>query len=62
VQEKIVKYSQFHANEAVRSAYGSAMPLASYDGAAEMWAASMEDLLEVSLFSILTFSFAFERL
>ncbi|CAI6100744.1 unnamed protein product [Clonostachys chloroleuca] len=23
------------------------MPLASYDGAAEMWAASMEDLLEV---------------
>ncbi|CAH0058081.1 unnamed protein product [Clonostachys solani] len=47
VQEKIVKYSQFHANEAVRSAYGSAMPLASYDGAAEMWAASMEDLLAV---------------
>jgi hypothetical protein len=48
VREKIVKYSQFHANEAIRAAYGAHMPLASYDGAAEMWAKSAEDLAAVS--------------
>ncbi|KAH8896081.1 hypothetical protein GQ53DRAFT_819234 [Thozetella sp. PMI_491] len=45
VQDKIVKYSQFHGNEALKIAYGSAIPFASYDGAAEMWAASADDLV-----------------
>ncbi|KAH7311289.1 hypothetical protein B0I35DRAFT_481274 [Stachybotrys elegans] len=47
VQEKIIKYSQFHGDNSLRAAYGSHVPFASYDGAAEMWAASVEDLLEL---------------
>jgi hypothetical protein len=49
VKEKIVKYSQFHANQGVREAYGSAMPWALYDGGAEMWAESVEDLISVNI-------------
>lgn len=48
VREKIVKYSQFHVNDKFRTQMaGSNLPFAAYDGAAEMWAHSYEDLMAV---------------
>ncbi|KAJ9615787.1 hypothetical protein H2200_001864 [Cladophialophora chaetospira] len=47
VREKIVKYSQFHVNDALRAQLGAKLPFAQYDGAAEMCAKSFDDLMEV---------------
>lgn len=49
VSEKIVKYSQFHGDDAYKAHMGSHLPFASFDGAAEMWAKSYDDLMAVSL-------------
>ena len=48
VREKIVKYSQFHVDDAFRSKMGPTLPFATFDGAAEMWAKSYDDLMAVS--------------
>jgi len=48
VQEKIIKYSQFHVDYATRSALAaSGLPMAEYDGGVEMWAETLEDLMAV---------------
>ncbi|KAI1095686.1 hypothetical protein F5B19DRAFT_489344 [Rostrohypoxylon terebratum] len=45
-RRNLVKYSQFHADSSIDlSKFGVSM--ASYDGAASMWANSLEELLEV---------------
>ena len=51
VREKIAKYSQFHVDDAFRTNMGTALPFASFDGAAEMWAKNHEDLMAVRLVS-----------
>jgi hypothetical protein len=70
VREKIVKYSQFHVNDALRARLADHLPFAQYDGAAEMWAKSYDDLMEVKCPACLSvervcdevFTFAFTHL
>lgn len=48
VQEKIIKYSQFHIDRAYSDELAkSGLPMAEYDGGAEMWANSKEELMSV---------------
>ncbi|KAH7227137.1 uncharacterized protein BKA55DRAFT_626588 [Fusarium redolens] len=44
VKEKLVKYSQFHVDEKVDLSATGLPPVAPFDGAATMWAKSLEDL------------------
>ncbi|OAL54651.1 hypothetical protein IQ07DRAFT_596144 [Pyrenochaeta sp. DS3sAY3a] len=44
VKEKLVKYSQFHADEKLDLSATGLPPTASFDGAATMWARSLEDI------------------
>ncbi|KAG4266599.1 hypothetical protein FPRO03_01883 [Fusarium proliferatum] len=51
VKQNLVKYSQFHADERLDLS-GTGMPsVAPFDGAATMWAKSLEDLHAVRIFS-----------
>ncbi|PSR75387.1 hypothetical protein PHLCEN_2v9145 [Hermanssonia centrifuga] len=48
VREKIVRYSQFHVLTQPSEALAAAgVPIAPYDGMAEMWVDKIEDLLEL---------------
>ncbi|TKA76773.1 hypothetical protein B0A49_08383 [Cryomyces minteri] len=48
VQEKVVKYNQFHVNRDVMNALAShGLPAAEYDGGVNLWANSVEDLMAV---------------
>ncbi|KAF2107429.1 hypothetical protein BDV96DRAFT_606528 [Lophiotrema nucula] len=47
VREKIVKYSQFHVDHKFKEGMEGKLPFAGYDGGAEMWARSVEDLMSV---------------
>lgn len=47
MREKIVKYSQFHADDVFKAKMGAHLPFAQFDGAAEMWAKSYDDLMAV---------------
>ncbi|KAG9506510.1 hypothetical protein J7337_000042 [Fusarium musae] len=44
VQQNLVKYSQFHADEKLDLSGTIMPPVAPFDGAATMWAKSLEDL------------------
>ncbi|KAI7763132.1 hypothetical protein LZL87_012169 [Fusarium oxysporum] len=48
VKEKLVKYSQFHADEKLGLSATRLPLVAPFDGAATMWAKSLEDLHAVS--------------
>jgi hypothetical protein len=51
VQEKLVKYSQFHVNEHVSASLRShGLPVAGYDGGVDMYGKSVEDIMAVSPF------------
>ncbi|CAD6566935.1 MAG: hypothetical protein CYPHOPRED_001279 [Cyphobasidiales sp. Tagirdzhanova-0007] len=48
VQENIVKYSQFHVDrKATQAVEAMGVPCVTYDGGADMWAKSLEDLMAV---------------
>ncbi|KAK1993028.1 hypothetical protein LX36DRAFT_643800 [Colletotrichum falcatum] len=44
VKEKLLKYSQFHADDKLDLTAAGLPPVAPFDGAATMWARSLEDL------------------
>ncbi|KAF4435248.1 Dimeric alpha+beta barrel [Fusarium acutatum] len=44
VKQNLVKYSQFHADEKLDLSATGMPPVAPFDGAATMWAKSLEDL------------------
>ncbi|KAF5720109.1 dimeric alpha+beta barrel [Fusarium mundagurra] len=44
VKQNLVKYSQFHADETLDLSGTGMPPVAPFDGAATMWAKSLEDL------------------
>ncbi|KAK2007842.1 hypothetical protein LZ32DRAFT_541178 [Colletotrichum eremochloae] len=44
VREKLLKYSQFHVDDKLDLAAAGLPPVAPFDGAATMWARSLEDL------------------
>ena len=49
VQSKVVKYSQFHVDNATSQGLKEAgLPIAEFDGGVNIWAASNEDLMSVS--------------
>ncbi|KAG4271278.1 hypothetical protein FPRO04_11201 [Fusarium proliferatum] len=51
VKQNLVKYSQFHADKKLDLSGTGMPPVAPFDGAATMWAKSLEDLHAVRIFS-----------
>lgn len=49
MKEKLVKYSQFHVDEKLDLSATGLPPVAPFDGAATMWAKSLEDIHAVSI-------------
>lgn len=48
VQEKVVKYSQFHVDhKTTEGLKAHGLPVSEYDGGVNMWADSVEDLMSV---------------
>ncbi|MCJ1415701.1 hypothetical protein MMC32_002033 [Xylographa parallela] len=48
VQEKVLKYSQFHVDHETSSALRAhGLPIVEYDGGVNIWAATTEDLMSV---------------
>lgn len=50
MQQKVIKYSQFHIDHATSAALkAQGLPVAEYDGGVNIWAESTEELMSVSI-------------
>lgn len=60
MQEKVIKYSQFHVDGDVSDGLrAQGLPVAEYDGGVNIWGKSLEDLMAVS--DVLLFLFTLSQ-